>query len=84
MNDPRENCPWKCKQCLCYAGEIERLSAENGELLDFVKRIRQGGTMMDVLTLQADVKAWMDPASTVRSTCCGDASHGCMVTEDKQ
>ncbi len=28
MNDPRENCPWKCKHCLCYEGEIKRLSAE--------------------------------------------------------
>ena len=25
MSDPRENCPWKCKHCLCYEGEIERL-----------------------------------------------------------
>ena len=25
MNDPRENCPWKCKHCLCYEGEIERM-----------------------------------------------------------
>ena len=29
MNDPRENCPWKCKHCLCYEGEIKRLHAEN-------------------------------------------------------
>ena len=25
MTDPRENCPWKCKHCLCYEGEIKRL-----------------------------------------------------------
>ena len=28
MNDPREHCPHKCKYCLCYAGEIERLQEE--------------------------------------------------------
>ncbi len=32
MNDPRENCPWKCKHCLCYEGEIKRLHAENKKL----------------------------------------------------
>lgn len=28
MSDPRENCPWKCNHCLCYQGEIERLTIE--------------------------------------------------------
>ena len=32
MNDPRENCPWKCKHCLCYEGEIKRQSADNQQL----------------------------------------------------
>jgi hypothetical protein len=25
MNDPRKDCPWKCKYCECYNGEIARL-----------------------------------------------------------
>lgn len=33
MDDPRENCPWKCKHCLCYDGEIKRLTAENERLM---------------------------------------------------
>ena len=32
MTDPRENCPWKCKHCLCYEGEIKRLSYSISEL----------------------------------------------------
>ena len=29
MSDPREDCPWKCKHCLCYEGEIKRLTTED-------------------------------------------------------
>ncbi len=28
LSDPRENCPWKCNHCLCYQGEIERLTKQ--------------------------------------------------------
>ena len=39
MTDPRENCPWKCKHCKCYQGEIDRLSAENSDMREVLKHI---------------------------------------------
>jgi len=35
MTDPRENCPWKCKLCLCYDGEIERLTRQLSDVASY-------------------------------------------------
>ena len=67
MTDPRENCPWKCKHCLCYEGEIKRLSAEVNKFREMAQeRARTKHKAIDEIDeLRHDIERSMDRNSAL-------------------
>lgn len=63
MSDARADCPWKCKQCLCYEGEVERVRAEVERVSAELLQARGVSVLLrtEVAELRAENERLTDP-----------------------